>query len=76
MVKDVIMKDPTASSLIGEGSLLTTKVNVVRFKQSLDDPQLIFWRPWNIIGGEWPFIFFLKLGIGKLVANSDLGPSV
>jgi hypothetical protein len=42
----------------------------------LDDPTFLFWRPWNIQSGEWPFIFFLKLDEGKLIANEDLGTPI
>ena len=44
---------------------------------SLDEPKLLFWRPWGICNEkEWPFIFFLKLADGKILANKDLGASV
>ena len=74
MIKDVLMQDPTARSLIGGGDL--TKINVFRFQKSLDDPTLLFWRPYSIQFGEWPYIFFLKLVEGKLLLNKDLGASV
>ena len=61
VVLEVLMKDRTASNLIGGGNLSIIYVNVFRLKQSLDDPKLLFWRPFEIINGEWPFIFFLKL---------------
>ena len=48
------------------------KVNVYRFKQSLDDPTFLFWRPHSIAAGEWPFIFFLKLLEGEVFPNKDL----
>jgi hypothetical protein len=69
------MKDPAASSLISGSNLVTTKVNVFRLKQSLDDSSLLFWRPWGMTD-EWPFIFILKLEKGKLLFNKDLGASV
>ena len=72
MVRDVLMKDPTASSLIGGGYASTFKINVFRFKHSLDDNTLLFWRPW-VFDDEWRFIFLLKLSEGKLLANKDLG---
>ena len=72
--KDVIMKDQSASSLIGGGNLGESIVNVFRLTQSLDDPTVIFWRPYGL--EEWPFIFFLKLMDGKLLPNNDLGASV
>ena len=76
VIRDVLMQDPTASSLIGGGNLSLIKVNVFRFKLSLDDPTLLFWRPCEIIEGEWPYIFFLKLEEGKLLLNKNLGASV
>jgi hypothetical protein len=69
------MQDHSASGIIDTRSLSTIKVNVFRFKQSQDDPTLLFWRPWNI-EDEWPFIFFLKLEEGKLLPNKDFGASV
>ena len=74
--KDVIMKFHWASSLIGGGNLSESKVNVFRLTQSLDDPTVIFWRPYRICEGEWPYIFFLKLMDGKLLPNNDLGASI
>jgi hypothetical protein len=76
LVQDVLLKDKAASSLLDERDLRYTKINVFRFKQSLDDSTLLFWRPWHIAGNEWPFIFFLKLAEGRLLANKDLGASV
>ena len=76
VVQDVLMKDKATSSLIGGGNLSTTRVNVFRLKQSLDDPTVLCWRPWHIAGNEWPFIFILKLAEGKLLASKDLGASV
>ena len=70
------MKDPSASSLIGGGNLTNIKVKVFRFTQSLDDPAMLFWRPWDIHRGEWPVIFFLKLTEGKLLTNKDLEAAV
>ena len=69
------MKDPTASSLIGGGYTITSKINVFRLKHSLDDNTLLFWRPWDV-EVEWPYIFFLKLSEGKLLANKELGALV
>ena len=48
------------------------KVNVFRYSQNLDDPTLLYWRPWGI-EEEWPFIYFLKLLEGKVIANTDFG---
>jgi hypothetical protein len=76
LVQDVLLKDKAASSLLDESDLSNTKINVFRFKQSLDDSKLLFWRPWAIAGNEFPFIFFLKLAEGRLLANKDLGASV
>ena len=76
VVRDILMQDPTASSLIGGGNLSLIKVNVFRFKLSLDDPTLLFWRPFALNEGEWPYIFFLKLEEGKLLLNKNLGASV
>ena len=75
MVKDVLMKDQAATSLIGGDNLSAIVVKVFRFTQSLDDPTLLFWRP-NNIKDEWPFIFLLKLAEGILLPNNDLGESV
>jgi hypothetical protein len=69
------MQDHSASGIIDTRSLSTIKVNVFRFKQSQDDPTLLFWRPCDI-EDEWPFIFFLKLEEGKLLPNKDFGASV
>ena len=70
------MKDLTASIIISKVNLTNVKVNPFRFTQSLDNPKLLFWRPFSIHEGEWPFIFFLKLSEGKLVTNKDLGSSI
>jgi hypothetical protein len=69
------LKDQTAASLIGAGNI-TNKINVFRFTQSLDDSTLLFWRPYRIKGGEWPFILLFKLAEGRLLPNYDLGASV
>jgi hypothetical protein len=37
---------------------------------------MLFWRPFEIYKGEWPFIFFLKLEEGKLLPNKDFGASL
>jgi hypothetical protein len=70
------MQEPTASRIIGADNLSYYEVNVFRLKQSLDDPSMLYWRPYAIHYGEWPFIFFLKLDEGKLLPNKDLGESV
>jgi hypothetical protein len=70
------MQDQLARSLISASNLANVKANIFRFKQSLDDPNLLFWRPLDIQGGEWPFIFFLTLEDGKLLPNKDFGASV
>ena len=70
------MKDSTASSLIGTGSISNNKVNVFRFTQSQDDPKILFWRPLDIDEGEWPYIFFLNVEEGNLFPNKDLDASV
>ncbi len=69
------MKDQSAASLIGAGNL-TNEINVFRFKQSLDNSTLLFWRPWYISGGELPFILLFKLAEGRLLPNYDLEASV
>jgi hypothetical protein len=76
VVRDVLMKDSTASSLIGTGSISNNKVNVFRFTQSQDDPKILFWRPLDIDEGEWPYIFFLNVEEGNLFPNKDLDASV
>ena len=67
VVRDILLKDPRARSLIGGNDL--TKINVFRLKKSLDDPTLLFWIPFNLDAGEWPYIFFLQLSEGKLLTN-------
>jgi hypothetical protein len=37
---------------------------------------MLFWRPYDLDKGEWPFIFFLKLEEGKLLPNKDFGASL
>ena len=77
VLKYVLMQDPSATSLIGGGNLTNIQVIVFRLTQSLDDPTLLFWRPFSIKKkGEWPNIFFIKLTEGKLLASKDLGASV
>ena len=68
------MINKAAKKEIGETSIDDVEVNVFRFRQSLDDPTLIFWRPWEI-AKEWPYIFFLKINEGKLTINEDFGPT-
>lgn len=79
MINDVVkflrMRDPAANFLIGGVNQSSTKLNVFRLKQSLDEPTLLFWRPWDV-KVEWPFIFFLKLAEGKLLPSKELGASV
>ena len=70
------MLDQTTRNVV-DGSLANIEVNVLRFKQSLDDPTLLFWRPWGIKNyGEWPYVFFLKLEEGRVLASSDLGAPI
>ena len=77
VIADVLLKDPTANNLIQSASLSPIKVNVYRYKQSLDDQALLFWRPCSIKRlGEWPFIYFLKLEKDKVIANTDLGAAI
>jgi hypothetical protein len=53
------------------------KVNIFRYKQSLDDATLLFWAPWSIkTQGDWPYIYFLKLEEGKVIVNTDLGKAL
>ena len=66
------MKNPKASYLIKRASLAQIKVNVFRYTQNLDDSTLFFWRPFSIHHGEWPYIYFLKLEEGRVIANIDL----
>ena len=49
VIADVLLKDPTAKNLIQSASLSLIKVNVSRYTKSLDDPTLLFWRPYDII---------------------------
>ena len=73
VIADVLLTDQMTSNIIESTSL---KVNVFRYKQSLDDKTLLFWTPWAMKKGEWPFIYFLKLVEGKVIANTDLGSSI
>jgi hypothetical protein len=70
----LIMKEESAINIIGADSPAPIKAPVFRFKQSQDDPTLLFWRPWKL--NEWPFIFFLKLEERELLPNKDFGVSV
>ena len=63
VINDILMINQAAKKEIGETSIDDLEVNVFRFRQSLDDPTLIFWRPWEI-AKEWPYIFFLKINEG------------
>ena len=74
VINDILMINQAAKKEIGETSIDDLEVNVFRFRQSLDDPTLIFWRPWEI-AKEWPYIFFLKINEGKLTINEDFGPT-
>ena len=76
VITDILLKNPKASNLIKRASLAQIKVNVFRYTQSLDDSTLLFWRPFSINHGEWPYIYFLKLKEGKLTANTDLGSPI
>ena len=61
MVRDLLLKDEFVCSLIATTNLSNTKINVFRFKQSQDDPSLLFWRPYAINEkGEWSFIIFFN----------------
>ena len=72
VIADVLLKNQKANYLIKRASLVQIKVNVFRYTQSLDDSTLIFWRPRTIRNGEWPYIYFLKLEEGRVIANTDL----
>ena len=72
MIADVLLKNPKASYFIKRASLAQIKVNVFRYTQSLDDSTLIFWRPRIIRNGEWPYIYFLQLEEGRVIANTDI----
>ena len=83
VIADVLWKNPIASNIISlslseesDEDQNKINVNVFRYKQSLDDPTLLFWGPWAIVDGEWPFIFLFKLDEGKVVANTDLGSPI
>jgi hypothetical protein len=75
VVKDVLMKDQEASILTDGGNIKNKGVCIDLLKQSLDDPTLLFWYPYNT-NDDWPYIFFLKLAEGKLLPNKDLEASV
>ena len=62
VIVDVLEKNKVASYLIQvvRNIPFEAKVNIFRYKQSLDDPTLLFWRPANI-GQEWLLMYFLKL---------------
>ena len=66
LIKDVLFKDASYRVIIGQNHSEETKTNVFRFKNALDDPSLLFWRPFSIHEGEWPFIFFLKMNAGRI----------
>ena len=77
VIADVLLKDITAKNLIQSASLSLIKVNVSRYTKSLDDPTLLFWRPYSLKNPEeWPLIYFLKLLEGKVIANTDLGAAI
>ena len=65
------MVDQTALAIFAE-SLNEINIQVYRLGKSLDDPSLVFWRPYAVKDGEWPFIFFFKLKEGKLITSGDL----
>ena len=52
-------------------SRIVPTISIFRYKQSLDDPAILFWRPFNV-RGELMFMYFLKLDQGKVVANPEL----
>jgi hypothetical protein len=37
---------------------------------------LLFWQPFNIEEGEWPYIFFFSLHEGNLTPNLDFGKPI
>ena len=84
VIADVLWKNPIAINIISlslsdsvsDDDQNQINVNVFRYKQSLDDPTLIFWRPWAINKGEWPFIYVFQLIEGKVVVNTDLGSPI
>ena len=84
VIADVLWKNPIASNIISlslnksasDDDQNQINVNVFRYKQSLDDPTLNFWRPWAINKGEWPFIYVFQLIEGKVVVNTDLGSPI
>jgi len=77
VIKDVLLNDPNSKALIlKDYDESSSKVKVFRLKQSLDDPTLLFWRPFNLKNGEWQFIFFLKLAEGMLLPNTDFGQAI
>ena len=77
LIKDVLLKDPNSNALIlKDYDESSSKVKVFRLKQSLDDPSLLFWRPFNLKNGEWQFIFFLKLIEEMLLPNTDFGQAI
>ena len=62
------MKDQYASYLTGGGNIKECKVHVRGFKQSLDEPKLLFFE--RFINRNY---ICLKLTKGKLLLNKDLG---
>ena len=88
MIKDVIadvlrknliarnIKSLSLSDSVSNDDQNQINVNVFRYKQSIDDSTLLFWRPWSIIKGEWPFIYVFKLVEGKVIVNTDLGSPI
>ena len=68
MVKDVLMKDQSTSSLTRGANL--GYFYVEEFYQSLDDPTLLLY------GNTLKMIFFFKIIEGKLVQSKDFGKLV
>ena len=68
------MKDQYASSIIDRLNLTKADLCIDYFKQSLDDPTLLFSIPLQRIWKEhMHFIFFLKLAEGRLVVSKGFG---
>jgi hypothetical protein len=65
------LADQTTLAIVEE-NLNEINIHIYRFGKSLDDPSLVFWRPYSVKHGEWPFILFFKLVAGKLITDGDL----
>ena len=71
VVREVLLLDERAKIAIDPNDIENINFHVFRYNQSLDDPSVIFYKPWDV-QEEWPYIFFLKLEDGKVLVNQDM----